>query len=204
MIYSVNGTLSHMEPGIAVIECGGVGFKCFTSMNTQRAMPQIGEQAQLFTVLNVREDALDLYGFATRTELSCFKMLTGVSGVGPKVGLAILSELTPEQVAAAVATGDSKTLTRASGVGRKLAQRICLELKDRVRDLGGNTTAAAPTPSGVPSAASHAAAAVEALSVLGYSPSDAAAVVARFDSSLPVEELIRLSLRTIDTGKQGG
>ncbi|MFU0832739.1 MAG: Holliday junction ATP-dependent DNA helicase RuvA [Oscillospiraceae bacterium] len=204
MIYSVKGTLSHMEPGIAVIECGGVGFKCFTSLNTQRALPQIGEQAQLFTVLNVREDALDLYGFATRTELSCFKMLTAVSGVGPKVGLAILSELTPEQVAAAVATGDSKTLTRASGVGRKLAQRICLELKDRVRDLGGNTSAAAAPGAGVPSAASHAAAAVEALSVLGYSPSDAAAVVARFDSSLPVEELIRLSLRMIDNGKQGG
>ncbi|XOQ43856.1 MAG: Holliday junction ATP-dependent DNA helicase RuvA [Clostridium sp.] len=204
MIYSVNGILSHMEPGIAVIECGGVGFKCFTSLNTQRALPQIGEQARLFTVLNVREDALDLYGFATRTELSCFKMLTGVSGVGPKVGLAILSELTPEQVAAAVATGDSKTLTRASGVGPKLAQRICLELKDRVRDLGGTAPAAAAPPAGVPSAASHAAAAVEALSVLGYSPSEAAAVVAQFDSSLPVEELIRLSLRTIDTGKQGG
>jgi hypothetical protein len=110
MIYSVNGILSHMEPGIAVIECGGVGFKCFTSLNTQRALPQIGEQARLFTVLNVREDALDLYGFATRTELSCFKMLTGVSGVGPKVGLAILSELTPEQVAAAVATGGQQNI----------------------------------------------------------------------------------------------
>ena len=203
MIDSVNGTLSHMEPGIAVIECGGVGFKCFTSMNTQRTLPQIGEQAKLFTVLNVREDALDLYGFATRTELSCFKMLTGVSGVGPKAGLAILSELTPEQVATAVATSDSKTLTRASGVGPKLAQRICLELKDRMRGMAGTAPASAPR-AGVPSAASNASAAVDALSVLGYSPSDAAAVVARFDSALPVEELIRLSLRTIDTGKQGG
>ncbi|WP_411676339.1 Holliday junction branch migration protein RuvA [Caproicibacter sp.] len=203
MIYSVKGTLCHTEPGLAVIECGGVGFKCFTSMNTQRTLPQIGEQAKLFTVLNVREDALDLFGFSTQTELSCFKMLTGVSGVGPKVGLAILSQLTPEQVAAAVATGDSKTLTRASGVGPKLAQRICLELRDRVRDLGSPASTAAPA-AGVVSASSHASAAVEALSVLGYSPSDAAGLVAQFDSALPVEELIRLSLRTIDTGKQGG
>lgn len=203
MIYSVKGTLTHLEPGVAVVECGGVGFKCLTSMNTQRTLPQIGAQAKLFTVLNVREDALDLFGFATQAELSCFKMLTGVSGVGPKVGLAILSELTPEQVAASVATGGSKTLTRASGVGPKLAQRICLELRDRVRDLGGTEGASAPAP-GVVSASSHAAAAAEALSVLGYSPSDAAAVVARFDSALPVEELIRLSLRAVDAGKQGG
>jgi Holliday junction DNA helicase RuvA len=203
MIYSVKGILTHMESGVAVVECGGVGFKCFTSMNTQRSLPQIGAQAKLFTVLNVREDALDLFGFATQAELSCFKMLTGVSGVGPKVGLAILSELTPEQVAASVATGDSKTLTRASGVGPKLAQRICLELRDRVRDLGASSVASAPA-AGAISASSHAAAAVEALSVLGYSPSDAAAVVARFDSALPVEELIRLSLRAVDAGKQGG
>lgn len=200
MIYSVKGILTHMEPGIAVIECGGVGFKCLTSMNTQRTLPQIGAQARLFTVLNVREDALDLFGFTTQAELSCFKMLTGVSGVGPKVGLAILSELTPEQVAAAVATGDSKTLTRASGVGPKLAQRICLELRDRVRNLGGVENLNGPAIGAV-SASSHAAAAVQALSVLGYSPSDASAIVARFDSTLPVEELIRLSLRTIDTGK---
>lgn len=202
MIYSVKGVLSHVEPGLAVVECGGVGFKCFTSMNTQRALPQVGEEAKLFTVLNVREDALDLFGFQTQTELSCFKMLTGVSGVGPKAGLAILSELTPEQVAAAVATGDSKTLTRASGVGPKLAQRICLELKDRVKSFGA-PAGKSGLPEGVVSASSHASAAVEALSVLGYSPSDASAVVAGFDSSLPVEELIRLSLRTIDVGKKG-
>ena len=198
MIYSVKGILTHLEPGIAVIECGGVGFKCFTSMNTQRALPQPGKEAKLYTVLNVREDALDLFGFATQSELSCFKMLTGVSGVGPKVGLAILSELTPEQVAAAVAVGDSKTLTRASGGGPKLAQRIALELRDRVREIRSSGGAAAPA--GVVSASSHAGAAAEALSVLGYAPSDAAAVVAGFDSALPVEELIRLALKSMDGG----
>lgn len=202
MIYSLSGILAHQEPGVAVIECGGVGFKCFTSLNTQRTLPQIGEKAKLYTALNVREDALDLFGFATQSELSCFKMLTGVSGVGPKVGIAILSQLTPEQVAAAVATGDSKALTRASGVGPKLAQRIALELRDRVRNL--RTSTGSPTaPAGAVSAASHADAAVEALSVLGYSPTDAASVIAKFDSALPVEELIRLSLRAMDGGKHG-
>ncbi len=198
MFYSVKGTLTHTEPGITVVECGGVGFKCFTTLSTQRALPKQGEEVLLYTHLNVREDALDLFGFATVSELNCFKMLTSVSGVGPKVGLAILSELAPEQVAMAVATGDSKTLTRASGVGAKLAQRITLELKDKVKGMQSGTEGVVPT--GIASASSNAGAAVNALTVLGYSPSDAAAVVARFDSALPVEELIRLSLRAMASG----
>lgn len=196
MIYSVSGTLVHLEPGVAVVECGGVGFKCLTSMNTQRKLPNIGGQVKLYTKLNVREDAMDLFGFATLAELSCFTMLTGVSGVGPRVGLAILSELVPEQVALAVASGDSKALTRASGVGAKLAQRIALELKDKVKKMGVVTEGGAPvSPAGVMSAAGNAANAVSALAVLGYTPSEAASVVAKFDSSLPTEELIQLSLR---------
>lgn len=179
---------------MAVIECAGVGFKCFTSLNTIRTLPKKGEEAKLYTHLNVREDALDLFGFATITELNCFKMLTGVNGVGPKAGLAILSELTPEKIAAAVASGDSKILTRASGVGPKLAKRIVLELKDKVKSIG---TVNGFTPSVNQSAASNAEAAVEALAVLGYTPSDAASVVGKFDSSLPVEELIRLSLKSL-------
>jgi len=196
MFYSLKGILIHTEPSLAVVECGGVGFKCLTTMSTQRALPKIGEQVTLFTHLNVREDALDLFGFATMAELNCFKMLTGVSGVGPKVGLAILSELAPEQIAMAIATGDSKTLTRASGVGSKLAQRITLELKDKVTsmEMSGNADFAA---AGVISASSNASQAVNALAVLGYSPTDAAAVVGKFDSALPVEELIRLSLRAM-------
>ena len=196
MFYSLKGILIHVEPSLAVVECGGVGFKCLITMSTQRALPKIGEQVTLFTHLNVREDALDLFGFATMTELNCFKMLTGVSGVGPKVGLAILSELAPEQVAMAIATGDSKALTRASGVGNKLAQRITLELKDKVKNMaaGNNANFAAV---GVVSTSSNAAEAVNALAVLGYSPTDAAAVVGKFDSELPVEELIRLSLKAM-------
>ena len=186
------------EPNLVVVECGGVGFKCMTTLGTQRQLPAVGSEVQLFTHLNVREDAMDLFGFYTKTELNCFRMLTAVSGVGPKVGLAILSELTPEQVAMAVACGDSKSLSRASGVGPKLAQRIALELKDKVKkmDAAGAADLSA-APGGVPSAAGNAANAVNALAVLGYAPAEAAAVVARFDSSLPTEELIRLSLKSM-------
>lgn len=195
MFYSVKGTLTHVEPGLAVIECGGVGFKCMTTMNTQRGLPKLGEQAMLYTHLNVREDALDLFGFGSMAELNCFKMLTAVSGVGPKVGLAILSELAPEQVAMAVASGDSRTLSRANGVGPKLAQRIALELKDKVKKMGVSGGDAVFVQAGAVSASSNAQNAVNALAVLGYAPTDAAAVVAKFDSTLPTEELIRLSLK---------
>ena len=106
-------------------------------MNTQRSLPAIGKEAVLYTHMNVREDAVDLFGFSSLAELNCFKLLTSVSGVGPKVGLAILSVLSPEQVAVAVAAGDFKTLTMAQGVGNKLAQRVILELKDKLKALGG-------------------------------------------------------------------
>ena len=193
MFYSLKGTLIHTAPSVAVVECGGVGYKCLTTMNTQRSLPRLGETVTLYTHLNVREDAVDLFGFSSQAELSCFKMLTSVSGVGAKVGLAILSTLAPEQVAMAIASSDSKTLSRAPGVGNKLAQRVILELKDKLKkmDVGAELPV---TAAGVINAAGNAAEAVSALSVLGYTPSDAAAVVAKFDSALPVEELIRLSL----------
>lgn len=201
MYYSVRGKLIHNEPGIAVIECGGVGYKCFVSMNTLRTLPRIGEEVMLFTHLNVREDAMDLFGFKTNAELQCFKMLTNITGVGPKVGLAILSELTPENVAMAAASGDSKAFSRANGVGPKLAQRITLELKDKVKGIFGteNTldlgTGGGATP--VNNVSSNAAAAVQALGALGYSPSEAAAAVGKIDSSLKTEEIIRLALRAL-------
>lgn len=198
MFYSIKGTLIHMEPGFAVVDCNGVGFKCFTTLNTQRSL-RVGEVAMLYTHMNVREDAMDLFGFATQSELNCFKLLTAVSGVGPKVGLAILSELLPEQVAVAASRGDSKAFTRASGVGPKLAERIVLELRDKVKKM----TASMPDfkPGTVLSAAGNAENAVNALAVLGYTPTDAAEVVARFDSALPTEELIRLSLREMGRGR---
>ena len=195
MLYRLRGSLIHTEPSFAVIECAGVGYKCYTTMNTQRSLPAIGKEAVLYTHMNVREDAVDLFGFSSLAEWNCFKLLTSVSGVGPKVGLAILSVLSPEQVAVAVAAGDFKTLTMAQGVGNKLAQRVILELKDKLKALGGGeeVTAAA----GVVNAAGNAAEAMNALTVLGYTPSDVAPVVAKFDSSLPVEELIRLTLKAM-------
>lgn len=196
MFYSLTGKLVHMEPGMLAVECGGVAFKCFTSMHTQKNMPRIGEVMTVYTHLNVREDALDLFGFASKSELNCFKMLTGISGVGPKVALAILSEMTPEGVAMAAASGDSKSFTRANGVGPKLAQRIVLELKDKVKKMavsGGELSLAADI--GVVSASKNAEQAVQALAVLGYTQSEAAQAVAKLDSSLPTEELIRLALK---------
>ena len=195
MYYSVRGNLIYTAPGVAVIECAGVGYKCFVSMNTLKNLPRLGEEAMLFTHLNVREDAMDLYGFTNNQELECFKMLTNISGVGPKVGLAILSELTPENILMAAASGDSKAFARANGVGPKLAQRITLELKDKAKGIF--------TPEEVGSipmlnnASSHAAQAVQALGALGYSPSEAAAVVGKIDSSLKTEEIIRLALKSL-------
>ena len=135
MFYSLKGILTHVEPSFFVVECGGVGYKCYTTLTTQRSLPKMGQEIKVYTYVHVREDAMDIYGFATVMELNCYKMLTGVSGVGPKVGLAILSELTPEQVATSIATNDSKALTRAAGVGPKLAQRIVLELTDKVKKM---------------------------------------------------------------------
>ena len=197
MFYSLTGKLVHMEPSVAVIECGGVAFKCLASMHTQRSLPRIGETATLYTHLNVREDALDLFGFSSKNELNCFKMLTGISGVGPKVALAILSELSPEGVAVAAASGDSKSFTRASGVGPKLGQRIVLELKDKVKKMAGTSGDLQLTPAeaGVISASKTAEQAVQALIVLGYTQSEASQAVARLDSALATEELISLALK---------
>ena len=201
MIYSLTVTLVHTEPGAAVVDVGGVAFRCMTSMNTLRGLPRLSEKVTLYTYLNVREDALDLFGFATKGELSCFRLLTSISGVGPKVGLAILSQLSPEDVALAAAAGDAKRFTKASGVGQKLAQRIVLELKDKVGALSGSVSMEGIPQPGGPSASGNASQAVEALVTLGYSASEAAAAVGKLDSALPPEELIRLALKSFGSGK---
>lgn len=195
MIYSVRGPLLFRDSRTAVVECGGVGYQCSVTMNTARQLPALGEEARLYTVLAVREDAAELFGFAERTELACFKQLIGVSGVGPKVALAILSELSPEKVSLAVISGDYKLLTAAPGVGPKLAQRLVLELKDKM----GTLTAfeAESSVAGVASAAGNAVQAVNALTALGFSPSEASLAVGRLDSALPVETLVRDALKAM-------
>ena len=203
MLYSVKGELIHMEPTVAVICCGGVGFRCRITMNTARQLPAIGQEAMLYTIMNVREDAIELFGFADQGELNCFRQLTAISGVGPKAAVAILSKLSPERVALAVAGGDYRTLTRAQGVGPKLAQRIVLEMKDKVGALQTSEGVSLPAGGGavMVSAAGNAAEAVSALSVLGFTPGEASAAVGRLDSAQPVEVLVREALKSL--GRKG-
>ena len=196
MIYSVNGKLIHTEPSLAVIECGGVGYACRTTYSTLSKIGGTGSNVMLLTYLYVREDNVELFGFYDSQELNCFKMLLSVSGVGPKAGLAILSDTTPERFALSIATGDSKAFTKTKGIGPKLAQRIVLELKDKITKEQISSDAAQidfePIVSG-----GNTGEAVSALVVLGYTHSQAAMVISKLDNSLSVPELIRLALKEI-------
>lgn len=196
MIYSVNGTVDLIEPNLAVIDCGGVGYACRTTANTLSQL-KIGEKAKLLTYLSVREDAVELFGFYDAAELNCFRMLISVSGVGPKAALSILSGMTPQAFALCVASGDSKTLTNAPGIGRKTAERIVLELKDKVSK---QDVAAGVKGSAVPIVAAPSntyAEAVSALMVLGYSNGEAASALSGLDPSAPSDELIRAGLKKL-------
>lgn len=195
MLYSVRGKLIAIESNAAVVECGGVGYMCQTTMNTLKAV-KLNTEVTLYTYLNVMEDAVDLFGFATKAELETFKNLISVSGVGPKAGLAVLSELSPEQVAMAIASDDLKTITRAQGIGKKIAQRIVLELKDKLAKAAKEDSSFAQTAqNSVNVSTGNVPKAIEALGVLGYSPSDVSPVLATLDSALPVEQLISLTLK---------
>ena len=191
MIYSVRGKLIHTENSAAVVECGGVGYLCQTTMNTLKTL-KLNSEVTLYTYLNVREDAVDLFGFATQNELATFKTLISVSGVGPKAGLSVLSELTAEQVAMAIATDDIKTITRAQGIGKKIAQRIILELKDKLAKSEQTQSGNVQMPQ---TAGGNVAKAIEALGVLGYTPADVSPVLANFDAGLPVEQIIAMTLK---------
>ena len=201
MIYSLWGTYTYSAPGFVVVECGGVGYKCTTSLNTIRELPEIGSQIKLFTHMAVREDAVELFGFSTTQELECFKMLISVSGVGSKVGTAILSDFTPEQVAVFIASSDVKSLTKASGVGSKLAQRIILELKDKMKKSGiADVPKGKKISAGFGVISSNINSAAEALGVLGYTNDDVMPVLSQFDPQLSVEELIHKTL--LELGKR--
>ena len=192
MLYSVRGKLIHTGITSAVVECGGVGYHCQTTLNTLKNL-KLNTEVTLFTYLNVREDAIDLFGFSTQTELETFKNLISVSGVGPKAGLSVLSELTPEQVAMAIASDDIKTITRAQGIGKKTAQRIVLELKDKLAksaQIQIGQPGSAPVNTG-----GNVSKAVEALGVLGYQPSEVTPVLSQLDGGMPVEQLIALTLK---------
>ncbi len=195
MIYSVRGKLIYAQGETAVIECAGVGYECRTSFMTQQAIAG-KEEVMLYTHLAVREDAVELFGFYTKEELESFRMLIGVSGVGPKAALSILSSCTPSQFALAVATGDSSAFTKVKGIGAKTAQRIVLELKDKVAkgnkiSVRGEAAAVSPVMN------DSLQEAITALVVLGYSESEASAAIAKLDTSLSTEELIKKALMSL-------
>lgn len=197
MFYSITGNVIKTGAGFAAVECGGVAFRCLTSNQTLYEIS--GEnQVTLFTYLNVREDALDLFGFSTEYELEWFKMLISVNGVGPKAALAILSELSADKLALSISANDEKAICRAPGVGKKIAQRIILDLKDKVKNLAGEsvTTAEIEKISAV-NDMSNTSEAVAALSMLGYSQSEASVAVSKLDPTLPVEALIRQGLKLL-------
>lgn len=198
MFYYVSGTVAEMEAGLAVIDCGGVGFACYTT-NYSLAHMKKGSQAKLFTYLNVKEDGMDLYGFASQAELRSFKLLLGVNGVGPKAALSILSSTTPDQLTMCVVMGDEKTLTAAPGIGKKIAQRIILELKDKLskdQEIGTfvpDGSGAAAMPAGNSGKLKEAAA---ALAVLGYGAQEVNTALKYVDvEHLSLEDIIRQALK---------
>lgn len=201
MIYSVRGTLTVKELNFVVVECSGVGYGCRTSYTTASKLGEIGSEALLYTYLYVREDVVELFGFSSLQELSCFKLLISVSGVGPKAATAILSDVTPEKFAFTVASGDSRLFTKTKGIGAKTAQRIVLELKDKIsaESIGGTISRDAADFAAAAGAGSSSSVteALEALMVLGYSQGEVASILGKLDPAMSTQDLIKETLRII-------
>lgn len=201
MFYYLNGEITLLEENLAVVDCGGVGFACRTTAYTQSKL-RVGQTAKLFTYCNIREDAFDIFGFSTREELRCFELLVGVTGVGPKAAIAILSSASPERFTLAIMTQDEKMLTAAPGVGKKLAQRIILELKDKLGsavtevDFSGSAGGAP-----IPASGSNLALAQAALAELGYSGAEIASALKGVPvEGLSTEEIVKKCLRAMVMG----
>ena len=199
MIASLRGKFLFSDQTSVVIECAGVGYKCFVTKNTLYNLPDKNEEMFLYTHLVVREDAMDLYGFIDREELECFKLITSVSGVGSKIGLALLSEFTANQITLYIASSDPKALTAATGVGIKLAQRIVLELKDKIGSLDSGEGIEIKAVGNV-AVNSNSKEAVAALQSLGYTQSEASLAVGKLDQALSTEELIKQALKSLARG----
>ena len=196
MIYYVSGEVTVLEPGFAVIDCNGVGYGCAVTAYTA-AQLKLGQKAKLYITEAIREDAFDLYGFVSREEQRCYQLLTSVNGVGPKAAMSILSSGGPQNFTLAVMTGDEKMLTAAQGIGKKIAQRIILELKDKVGggavelDFSTGPAVAAPVTNNA------AALANAALQELGYSPAEVATALKGAPADASTEELVRFALRNM-------
>ena len=195
MLYYVSGPVTVLEPGLTVIDCGGVGYGCRVTAYTAGQL-RLNQPARLYITESIREDACDLYGFISKEEQRCYELLTSVSGVGPKAAMAILSAGGPQNFTLAVMTGDEKMLTAAQGIGKKIAQRIILELKDKIGggsmelDFSGPTVSA-PAPQG------NAALANAALQELGYSQAEINAALKGVDPNASTEEMVRYALRAM-------
>ena len=195
MLYYVSGTVTVLEPGLAVIDCGGVGYGCRVTAYTA-AQLKLNQPAKLFITEAIREDAYDIYGFSSREEQRCYELLTTVNGVGPKAAMAILSA-GPQNFTLAVMTGDEKLLTAAQGIGKKIAQRIILELKDKVGGGSVELDFSGPAVTAVPQKSNSLAMANAALQELGYSPAEITTALKGADPNASTEELIRHALRAM-------
>lgn len=197
MFYYLNGEITVMDGNLAVVDCGGVGYACRTTAYTLSRL-RVGQKAKLYTYCNVREDAFDIFGFASREELRSFELLIGVTGVGPKAALAILSATTPERFSLAIMTQDEKALMAAQGVGKKLAQRIILELKDKLGTAVTELDFSGGAPAPAPAVGSNLALAQAALVELGYTQTEVAAALKGIPvEGMSTEEIVRRCLRAM-------
>lgn len=195
MLYYVSGTVTVLEPGLAVVDCGGVGYGCRVTAYTA-AQLKLNQPAKLFITESIREDAYDIFGFSSREEQRCYELLTTVNGVGPKAAMAILSA-GPQNFTLAVMTGDEKLLTAAQGIGKKIAQRIILELKDKIGGGSVELDFSGPAVTAAPAKDNNLGMANAALQELGYSPAEIAAALKGADANASTEELIRFALRAM-------
>ena len=195
MLYYVSGPVTVLEPGLAVVDCHGVGYGCRVTSYTA-AQLKLGKEAKLYITESIREDAFDLYGFISREEQRCYELLTSVNGVGPKAAMAILAA-GPQNFTLAVMTGDEKLLTAAQGVGKKIAQRIILELKDKIGGSSVELDFSGPAVTAAPAQSNAAGLAHAALQELGYSPSEIAAALKGVDPNATTEEMVRYALRAM-------
>ncbi len=196
MLYYVSGTVTLLEPSLAVIDCGGVGYGCHVTAYTAGQL-KLNQNARLYITESIREDAFDLYGFISREEQRCYELLTSVNGVGPKAAMAILSSGGPQNFTLAVMTGDEKMLTAAQGVGKKIAQRIILELRDKIGGGAMELDFSGPAASVPVQQGGNAAMANAALQELGYSPAEIAQALKGADPAASTEDLIRHALRAM-------
>lgn len=196
MISSLRGKLIYSDNQYAVVECSGVGFKFFASLKTLSQIGNVGTDTFVYTYMSVREDAIDLYGFATADELESFKLVTSVNGLGSKMAISLLSEFTPDQISFFILSNDAKSLTRASGIGPKLAQRMVLELKDKIQK-GAITLSDDNILVQAAGRNENASEAIAALTALGFSQSEATSAVSKLDQTLSTDELIKGGLKNL-------